>query len=318
VFADSHAFGLFSVSRNGLLAYQLGEPGGRQLTWFDRSGKLAGTFGDPQDHNWVEFSPDHKTVATARVGQNNDLWLYDVPRGLATRFTFGPAANRDPIWSRDGRSIAFQSNRRGIFDLYRKAADGTGSEELIYADGVPKIPSSWSPDGKLLLFYRIDPKTQRDIWVLPVTNGTPSKPYPWLATPSNELFAKFSPDGRWVAYESDESGRYEIYVAPFPGPGGKRQISTGGGQFSRWRMDGKEIFYVAPKGTLMAAEISEKGASIEVGEVRSLGIPVVVQQPYQYDVAAGGQRFLVAAPRLQQSPAQLRVIENWTLLLRKK
>jgi Tol biopolymer transport system component len=252
-----------------------------------------------------------------RAGQNVDLWIYDVARVLPTRFTFSPAIDQDAIWSPDGRSIVYRSNAKGPYDLYRKAADGTGSEDLLYADGAPKVPTSWSPDGRFLLFYRIDPKTQRDIWILPL--GNPTKPYPWLATPFNERYAKFSPDGHWVSYESDESGRYEIYIAPFPGPGGKRQISLGGGTFPRWRADGKEIFYAAPNGKLMAAEVSIKGATIEVGGTQPMGITLLLLAgPYGYDVFADGQRFLVAAPVEQKSAAPLTLVQNWTALLKKK
>ena len=237
-------------------------------------------------------------------------------QGLATRFTFSPAYDDFGTWSPDGKSIAYRSSSKGVFDLYRKAADGTGGEESLYADGATRVPTGWSPDGRLLLFYRIDAKTEWDIWVLPLDN--PSKPYPWLATPFNERFAKFSPDGHWVAYESDESGRYEIYAAPFPGPGGKRQISAGGGEYPRWRADGKEIFYAAPNGKLMAAEVSIKDTTIEVGAVSPLAVPVNLNLLYPYDVSADGQRFLVAAPVEQKSPAPLTLVQNWTALLKKK
>jgi Tol biopolymer transport system component len=308
--------GAFSVSREGLLAYVQGAAASQQLTWYDRGGKEVGRVGDPFDIGSVELSPDHKAVAVDRLEQTIDLWIYNVAQGLRNRLTFSPAADQFPIWSPDGKSIVYRSNPKGRFDLYRKAADGTGNEEPLYADGVTKIPTGWSPDGRLLLFYRIDPKTQDDIWVLPLDNL--SKPYPWLATSSNERWAKFSPDGRWLAYESDESGRYEIYVAPFPGPGGKRQISAGGGYSPRWRADGKEIFYGAPNEKMMAAEVSIKGTTIEVGTVRTLGVPVFLRQPYAYDVSADGERFLVAVPLELKSAATLTLIQNWTALLKKK
>jgi hypothetical protein len=146
----------------------------------------------------------------------------------------------------------------------------------------------------------------------------PLKPFQWLATPFNEVAGKFSPDGRWVAYNSDESNPlFEVYVAPFPGPGPKRQISAGGGLNPRWRADGKEIFYATPGGALMAAEVSAKGTSIEVGAVRPLSIRVDPNY-YSYDVSADGQRFLVAVPVEQKSSASLTLVENWTELLRKK
>jgi Tol biopolymer transport system component len=309
---------ILSVARQGLMAYLAGAVGSQQLMWFDRSGKPLGTVGEAGDFFSVEFSVDRKSVGVTRPGQNEDIWIYDATRGLATRFTYSSAAERFPVWSPDGRSIAYSSNAKGPFDLYRKAADGTGGEELLYADGANKFVTSWSADGKFLLYFRVDPKTGQDIWVLPVGRpsepSAPSKPFPWLATPFHEGFAKFSPDGQWVAYQSDESGQYEIYVAPFPGPGRKRQISTGGGAFGRWRADGKEIFYV--NGMLMATQISIKGGSIEVGAVRSLGIAVPTP-PCRYDASADGQRFLVASPREQKPAMNLTLVENWTTLLKK-
>jgi Tol biopolymer transport system component len=315
VISDGGTVGVFSVSREGLLAYQAGVRGSQQLTWFDRTGKPVGTLGDAGEFWSVEFSPDRKSVAVSRLG-DKDIWIYDVARGLAMRLAISPAVDRDAIWSPDGRSIVYYSNAKGRWDLYRKAADETGNEELLYADEAPKIPSSWSPDGKFLLYWRSDPNTGNDIWALPLIAGAPSKPFPWLATPFNELEAKFSPNGRWVAYVSNASGRFEVYVAPFPGPGGKRQVSTSGGSWPRWRADGKEIFYEL-NGTLMAAEVAIKSGSIEVGAVHSLGIPVVAPY-YRYDVSADGERFLVATPREQNSSTPLTLVQNWTALLKKK
>jgi serine/threonine protein kinase len=310
--------GVFSVSRQGLLAYQGGVGvGPQQMTWFDRSGKRLPTLGDLSDFWSIDFSPDGKSLAATRLGQNINLWIYDVERGLPRRFTFGSGADQVANWSPDGRSIIYSSNTKGPRDLYRKAVDGTGSEELLYADAANKLATSWSPDGKSVLFFRLDPKTHADIWVLPL-RPAPSNPFPWLATPATEGFPKFSPDGRWVAYTSDESGAPEVFVAPFPGPGGKREISTGGGRFPRWPADGKEIFYVAPNGTLMAAEVSISATTIEVGAVRPLGIPVITNRGYMYDVSTDGQRFLVAAPREQQESAPLTLVQNWTALLKKK
>jgi serine/threonine protein kinase len=314
----------FSVAREGPLAYQAGPAGRMQLTWFDRGGKAVGTLGDPGagDVRFIEFSPDRKSVAVTRRGPNDIIWIYDVARGLPTRFTVSKAGETDPVWAPDGRSIAYCSNAKGRFDLYRGAADRTGNEELLYADGANKIPTSWSPNGKFLLFFRVDLNTLQDIWVMPIgapsAAATPSKPFAWLATPFREYMARFSPDGHWVVYQSNESGRFEIYVAPFPGPGGKRRlISTGGGQFPRWRADGKEIFYAGIDGMLMAAEVSVKHAGIEVGVVRSLGISVA-SGVYPYDVSADGKRFLVAVPREQKSAAPLTLVQNWTSLLKKK
>ncbi len=313
------SIGVLSVASPGLLAYRTGS-GTHQLTWFNRGGKLAGTLGDPGEIFSVEFSPDRKCAAVTLRSQNDDIWIYDVGRGLPTRFTFGPAEERVPVWSPDGREIVYMSNARGRFDLYRKAADGAGNEELLYADGALKVPTGWSPDGKFLLYTTVhDP--QSDVWVLPIgpkgAARPPSKLFPWSPIGLRQL-AKFSPDGRWVAYMSNESGRFEIYVAPFPGPGSKRQLSNGGGDMPRWRADGKEIFYRAPNGTLMAAGISIKGTSVEVGAVRSLDVRAPSGTFYPYDVSADGQRFLVVAPREQKSTAPLTLVQNWTVLLKKK
>ena len=307
-----NSIGIFTVARDGLLAYESGESEGQQLTWFSRSGKPVATLGEVGGFLSLDLSPDGKSVAATRLDENNDIWIYDAERGLANRFTVSREVERDAVWTPDGKSIVYRSNAKGSFDLYRKAADGTGIEELLHADGAPKIASSVSPDGDSVLFYRIDPKTQRDIWLL---RRGDSKPIPWLLTPANESFARFSPDGQWVAYASDESGRYEVYVAPFPGPGGKRQISTEGTR-PRWRADGKEIFYVGPRGMITAAALSIKGNSIEVGEIRSLGISVPASRPGLYDVSADGQRFLVAAPAEQKS-TPLALIQNWTARLKK-
>jgi eukaryotic-like serine/threonine-protein kinase len=307
--------GAFTVSRQGLLAYQSGGSAGLQLTWFGRNGKPIGPLGDPADFYSLALSPDGKSVATARLDENNDIWIYDVTGGLARRLTLNRDTEQDAVWSPDGKSIAYRSNAKGAFDLYRKAADGTRSEELLYADGVAKIASSWSPDGANLLFFRIDPKTQRDIWVLPGARSASTKPFPWLATPANEAYVKFSPDGLYVAYASDESGRYEVYVAPFPGPGGKRQVSNGG-THPHWRGDGKEIFYLGPNGTIMSAPLLIRGAAIAVGETQSLGIRVPAGRPSLYDVSADGQRFLVATPAEQKS-ASLTLVQNWTGILKK-
>jgi Tol biopolymer transport system component len=311
--------GLFSVSPEGLLAYQAGPAGSQQLTWFDRGGKPVGTLGDPGNFWSVEFSPDRKVVAVTRFDQNQDIWLYDVARGLPTRFTFSPSAEWNPIWSPDGRWIVYNSNVNGQRGLYRKAIDGIGTEESLAINGGP---SSWSPDGKFLLCVQTGNKSfaMADTWVLPIGApsgpGVSSKPFEWFVTPFVKLLPKFSPDGRWVAYSSNETGRFEIYVAPFRVTGPKRQISTNGGSFARWRADGKEIFYLS-NGTLMAAQVSIKAGSIDVGAIRPLGIRVASPH-YRYDVSADGQRFLVATPREQGSSAPLTLVQNWTALLRKK
>jgi Tol biopolymer transport system component len=319
-------FGLFSASGTGLLAYgtDIGA-GARRLNWFNRDGKPDGVLGEAGDFWDLEFSPDRKSLAAAVTDAhgNRDVWIYDVARGVRTRFTSDPSIDDYPVWSPDGRSIAFTSVRKGHFDLYRKSSDGTGTEELLYADNLTKTPVSWSPDGKFLLYYALSPMTAEDIWVLPLTpegGGGALKPSPFLQTAFRELRPQFSPDGRWVTYQSNESQQFEIYVAPFSSPGGKRQISINGGSSPRWRQDGKEIFYAAPDGRLMAAEVIVRGNSIEGGKVRPLGIPVVTTRGYRYDVSSDGQRFLsalAASAQQQNGTSPLTLVENWAAGLKK-
>src|SRR5262249_32375034 len=239
------AFGIFSTSANGVLVYFSGESGALGLTWLDRTGKRLGNVGDPGVLCRFRISPGGKSATLgASLGGNRDIWIYDVERRLPRRFTVDPAPEMGALWSPDGRTVVFNSARKGLFDLYRKNADGTGAEELLYADDMPKNPSSWSPDGGLLLYTAQNPKTSPDIWVLPMTqqSGAPAKPYPWLQTPFAEMEAVFSPDGKWVAYQSNESGNMEILVAPVSSPGGKRRVSTAGGGGPCVAAEGEEIF----------------------------------------------------------------------------
>jgi Tol biopolymer transport system component len=298
--------GVFSVSRERLLAYQVESgPSGQQLTWFDRSGKPLGTLGDPADFVYVEFSPDNRSLAATTSDPETNIWIYEVARGLRTRFPSGSGAAAIPIWSADGRNIVYRtSNPAGGADLYRKAVNVEESAELLYSDRAPNQPMSWSSDGKFLLFTRTDPHTLQDIWALPLergAGGTPQKPFAWLVTNASEG-GKLSPDGRWVVYQSNESNHeFEIYAAPFPGPGEKRRISDGAGRLPRWRADGREIFYARTDGMLMAVEVSIKGTSIDVGPARPLSIRLGFITSYLYDVSADGQRILAAVPGVRFS-----------------
>jgi len=323
---NSRTVGAFSTSASGLLAYRTGTPaGGTVLGWFDRSGKPGSTIGDPAPITSLSISPNQKSVAATVVDLPTvDIWTYDLDRGLRTRLTFGGGVA--PVWSPDGRTIAFSSNRKGHNDLYRKSSDGSGAEELLYADDLDKTVTSWSPDGKILLYHTNGAKTSPDVWALPLTSerpGAPLRPVPVLQTPFAEVNARFSPDGRWIAYYSNESQRAELYVTAFPvpptGPGARRQISTAGVSPSpdRWRADGKEIFFEAADGRLMAAEISIKGDTIQVGAVRPLFRPASTLVSARYDVAADGQRFLVAAAPEQKSSQPLTLIANWPAALKK-
>jgi Tol biopolymer transport system component len=319
VSARDTSLGAISASVNGLLAYA-GGTAEFELGWFDRKGNRIGTLGEAAQFNHLNFSPDRRNLGVSiTTGSNLDIWLYDVARGLRTRFTFDPASELDTGWSPDGRTIVFNSSRKGHFDIYRKSANGSGAEETLYTDNLEKRPTSISSDGKFLLYYTIgDPKTGSDLWILPEPLGPPgtAKPYPLLQSQFSESQGTFSPDGHWITYQSNETGRAEIYVAPFPGPGGKRQISTSGGVLARWRADGKEIFYIAPDQKLMAAEITTKDGEIQRGEVRPLFGPLPTSNGYQYDVSTDGQRILAVTPR-QNASEPLTIVQNWPVGLKK-
>jgi Tol biopolymer transport system component len=324
---NSGTVGAFSVSNSGLLLYRGGASDARRpLTWFDRGGKPGSTVGEPAVFVFAfHLSPDGRSLVTGIQDRGNiDLWTYDLARGLRTRLTLNSDV-RMAAWSPDGRVIAFSSNRRGHYDLYRKPADGSGAEELLYADDQEKACSSWSPDGKTLLFDAVSPalKTQGDIWALPLTPEQPGaalKPKLLIQTPFNEIGAVFSPDGRWIAYTSDESQRPELFVTAFPvppgGPAARRQISQTGA-FPRsaiWRPDAKEIFFRGLDGMLMAAEVNTRGTKVDIGSVHSLfrtGPRMI------YEVSADGQHFLMPAAPEQKASAPLILIANWPAALRK-
>jgi Tol biopolymer transport system component len=312
--------GVFSVSENGVLVYQTGTAtAGDQLLWLDRAGKQMGVLGDPALYSDLELSPDGKRASvsiTDQTGRGRDIWFYDVARGLRTRFTFGPGTAITSLWSPDGNRIVFNANRKGHLDLYQKSSSGAGAEEVLLEDNFDKYPTSWSPDGRFILYRLGAGQSGRELFILPISGD--HKPVRFLSTKFDEGFGQFSPDGRWVAYRSNESGRNEIYVAPFPGPGGKWQISTAGGELPRWRHDGTEIFYLAPDNKLMAAAVNSKGASFEVRAVKPLfETRVVLGGRNQYAVSADGQRFLVNSAPEQAASAPITVVLNWTAGLKK-
>jgi eukaryotic-like serine/threonine-protein kinase len=319
--AAAHAAG-FSATSN-IVGYRTGSPGEtRQLTWLDRSGKTVGVIGtrDSAALTTVEVSPDGKRVAVNRsVNGNADVWLIEGVRGVPTRLTFNAAYDLEPVWSPDGSRVVFQSSRTGRFNLYWKLSSGGGADELLLESdpGTSTAPNDWSPDGRFLLFRRNDPETALDLWVLPMSGE--KKQFPFVNTPFEERYGQFSPDGKWIAYQSNESGRFEIYVQPFPGPGGKFQISTDGGAQARWNKSGKEIFFVSLDSKMMAAPIksSPDGQSLEIGTptvlfpVRIAGGPLPGVSKQQYAVSSDGERFLVNLAVDEGSSSPITLILNW-------
>jgi serine/threonine protein kinase/dipeptidyl aminopeptidase/acylaminoacyl peptidase len=311
-----------SASATGAIIYRTGlDVGRRQLVWLDRSGKelerlLSGdlsTIANP----WL--SPDgRRAVVQATTNGNPDVYILDLGRGTFNRFTSHPAPDALPVWSPDGQRIVFNSLRRGVSDLYVRAADGGGEEQLLLVSTVHKRASDWSRDGRMLLFKTVDPIIgASDIWAMPVDD--PQKAFAVVATRADERDAQFSPDGKWIAYQSDETGRPEIYVQRFPGPGGKERVSTGGGTQVRWRPDGKEIFYVDAENTLMAASIHlppGDGGAVDVGKPLALFASRLVQAGLavarqQYAVSPDGQRFLANTIE-QPTTAAITLLLNWS------
>ena len=311
---NANPYGFFSVSEGGVLAYRTGESvAGSQLTWFDRTGKPIGLLGVPLVQTELSLSPDGRkaSVVIPDSAGRLDIWLYDVARGLKTRFTSDPASDNFVLWSPDGSRIIFRSNRKGHYDLYQRAADMSGAEELLLEDNFDKRPLGWSSDGRFILYGSLGGPTREDLFVLPLSGDR--KPVPFLQTPFAETRGQLSPDGRWVLYVSDESGQQqEVYVTPFPGPGGKSQVSTTGGSWARWRRDGSEIFYLSPDNRLMVAAVNGRGPNFEVGAVKPLFDLRAVTGGYRYDVSADGERFLINTSTVQATAAPITVVVNWT------
>jgi Tol biopolymer transport system component/tRNA A-37 threonylcarbamoyl transferase component Bud32 len=303
----------FSVARDGTLAYRTGESGDR-LILVDRGGKEQEAIGDPGEYHNPVFSPSGDRLAfdlsDPRSGKA-DIWVRDLSRGVSSRFTFGKGDAYCPVWSPDAKRIAYSVDREGSSDIYEKAADGQGEERLLLKSEEPKVVCDWSRDGRYILFMSQGKETGWDIWSLPTAGD--GKPVPVVKTPFVELIPSLSPDGRFVAYSSNESGRQEIYVQGFPGAAGKWQISTAGGSDAHWRSDGKELYYRAPDQKIMAVEIRPDGG-FQAGVPRAIfagrfesGIARSKYQP-----TADGQRFLLVAPLGRESMTPTTVVLNWS------
>jgi len=314
----------FSASQNGVLVYTSRSAGSNlQLTWFDRSGKVTGTLGAPGVMTWAAISPDGNTVAADRMDRGiYDIWLHDLGRGTASRFTFGPKNNQFPVWSADGSRIAFNSTRDEMAHPFQKVARGTGQDEVLSKPvGEPPIATrvdDWSRDGRYLILETANfAKTRNDIWVLPMFGDR--KPFPYLNTEFAEIFGRLSPDGKWLAYTSDESKRREIYVQSFPNHGGKWQVSTNGGQKSIWSRDGKELYFFSDDGKMMAVEVKSgatSGATFEAGQPQPLFDVRIPAGNTWFDVSKDG-RFLIPVQVEQSAAVPMTVVVNWQAALKK-
>jgi len=319
--ASIASLGTFGVSANGVLVYRGGRQD-RELTWFNRQGDVLGAAAPPALYNFLTLSPDDTRAAVQRLEAFHvgDIWILDLARrGMGRRFTFDPADDFAPVWSPDGKRIAWASNRDGQTHLYQRSITG-GREELLLESPVRKLPFDWSSDGRYLLYGVRDTRTNADLWVLPMTGER--KPWVFANTEFNENQGQFSPDTRWVAYQSNESGRSEIHVQPFPpGSRGGQMVSSGGGYQPRWRRkDGKELYYFTGDGKLVAVDVSG-GATLKLGEPHVLFAPPIwaggsAGEVHRWDVSADGQKFLIPTLPTQAKPA-FTVVMNWQAALKK-
>jgi hypothetical protein len=331
--------GRFAVSANGVLAYFEPDPAAAagpdagtvtELRWFGRDGTPLGALGPPGVYLNPRLSPDGRRVAVDRLEDgNHDVWTIDVARGVPVRLTFDAAGDTVPVWSPDGREIVFASGRDsgGLLPgaLYRRAASGAGTDELVYSAGVSElvVPMDWVDAGVLFARANIAQlSTNLDVWQLPSEGERVAAPV--LATPAREGASRVSPDGRWVAYASDESGTYQIFVQPFPDVSkGRWQISTRGGIEVKWRADGRELYYLASDGNLMAVDV-EAGETFTFGEPRvlfhtGLAIPAIPFD-FSFDVLPDGERFLINVPQAagdgdEVASSAISVVINWPATL---
>jgi Tol biopolymer transport system component len=310
---------VFAVSDNGLLAAQTGSGVAlSQLVWFDRKGNEVGVVGKPDVYSNVCLAPNGRSVAVDKIdigsqNANSDVWTYELQRGSAKRLPFDPSNHAAPIWSPDASRLLFSSTRQLSFELYMKNSDGGQEEKTILQDGIDKFANDWSKDGKYILYSRGE-----DLWFVTFPELKSSQ---FLKAPSVLRNGQFSPDAKWVAYASNETGKWEIYVTSFPEPQGKWQVSTGGGEQPRWRGDGKELFYLSSDGKIMAAPITT-GANFDAGTP----VPLFPATPrlsvsridvFVYHVSRDGQRFLINTQVKQAETQPMSIILNWPAKLKK-
>lgn len=304
-----------SVAQDGTLIYQgsSGRSGRSILVWRDRTGQRLSTIGQEQASMMhPALSPDGNTVAVKSVDNGDgDIWLHDAGRGTKTRLTFDPAAEDHAAWSSSGKEISFYIEGGEPDDIYSKPADGSGEAvSLPTGEGADRAPD-WSRDNRYLSYW-----AGQDLWYIErKSDGSFSDPIAYLKTAADERIPKFSPDGRYVAYCSQESGRWDVYIRSFPDGGGRRQVSINGGDQPRWRHDGKELFYVEGDTVLMAVSVSTEG-NLTVGKPERLfesqDLRVGSPAP-NYDVSADGQKFVTIAPAGEETdqPPVIRVVKNW-------
>jgi len=310
--------GLYSASNTGVLSFALTGGNNRQLTWYDRTGKVLGHVGEPVARDEMELSPDETRVAEGRTDDRGDwtIWMLDLVRGANTRLTF-EGGGGNAVWSPDGRQIVYSPNGGQSKDLYLKPASGAElGERLLHSEEIV-TPKDWSRDGRSLLYEQRTKDRKIDLWVLPMSGDR--KPMPYLVTPFIKTQAKFSPDGHWVLYVSNESGTMEVYVQPFPmASGGKWVVSNGGGSQPRWSYDGKDLFYFTPDENLMAVDVNTSNGTLQLGVSKVLFRAPVLGgtgggpgSSWRWDMSRDGKRFLMNTALDDTATSPVTVLLNW-------
>jgi eukaryotic-like serine/threonine-protein kinase len=313
--------GILTASANGELLYQHGAAsGGSQLVWYDAAGKPGDTvLPETADYYRPHLSPDgSKLAVTIETNGIGDIWVIDLARHTKTRITFGPQYSGDPVWWPDGRSIVFSYGPAGNMDsFYRQNADGTGSKEkLLETPGVNALPFSISPDSQYIAYMRNDPKstTGWDIWALPMLpdKSGEQKPFSLVSTNFIDVTPSFSPNGKWLAYANNETGRFEIYIQPFPSGVGRWQVSTAGGADPQWRKDGKELYFFSVDQQMMAVDVQQNGSSLQLGTPHTLFKANTVSGPQgPYSVSPDGKKFVMNTVQSQSITEPPTLITNW-------
>jgi Tol biopolymer transport system component len=316
---DATKGGDFAASDTGVLVHRVGGLTPSQLTWLDRNGRALGAMSDIAEYQQFSISPDARRVVVARRDGRDamsNLWLLELDRQITSRLTSGPSYDSSPVWLPDGNRIAFVSRRDSRDAVYSIEADGGGKEQLLHNTREAEHLEDLSPDGRFLVYSTMSVHTGSDLWFVPVPgdhkNGD-HKPQPLFQTAFNESQGRLSPDGRWIAYVSDESGRDEVYVRPFPMADSRWQISTAGGQRPRWRRDGRELFFLSPEGHLQVVDV-QADAPFRSGRPRAL---FPMRHAEDYDVSADG-RFLTRTRIEDRDRGGLQIVLNWSKELRRE
>ncbi|MGA8212414.1 MAG: protein kinase [Candidatus Sulfotelmatobacter sp.] len=318
--ATSHP--LFTASQTGTLVYQNGETsGGWNLLWFNRDGKQTASIAQVDRYLNPTLSPDGKRLVVDIFGGTQgigDIWIFDLTRGTSTRLTFGGNNHSNPVWTPDGKTVFYASTAKGPPHIYAKAADGSGSERTVLeTPEVVELPWAPSPDGRFLVYARLS-KTDlgHHLWVLPLVGD--GKPFPIVQDAFEESLPAVSPDGKWMVYQSNESGRREIYITAFPAGGAKWQVSTNGGTAAKWRGDGKELFFLDATDKIVAVDVNASGNAVRLGTPRDLFQTVGIQREYgPFDVTADGKKFLLNSGNLKEGSDPFTLVLNWPVELKK-